>query len=165
MAHYTAELLWLRDGQDFLDNRYSRKHVLRFDGGLEIPGSSSPQVVPVPMSDAAALDPEEAFVASLSSCHMLWFLSIAAKQRFRVDRYADSPIGVMKRNADGKMAMTVVTLRPAVEFSGERLPTPEEIDRMHHEAHEQCFIANSVKTDVRCVPVHMPGKSARPEFR
>ncbi|NDP37412.1 MAG: OsmC family peroxiredoxin [Rhodoferax sp.] len=153
MAHYTAQVLWLRDEQDFLDNRYSRKHVLRFDGGLEVPGSSSPHVVSLPMSDASAVDPEEAFVASLSSCHMLWLLSIAAKHKFRVDRYFDAAAGAMEKNAEGKMAMTVVTLRPEVRFSGERLPTREQISQMHHEAHEQCFIANSVKTEVRCEPV------------
>ncbi len=153
MTHYTAEVLWLREDQVFLDNRYSRKHLLRFDGGLEVPGSSSPHIVPLPMSDASALDPEEAFIASLSSCHMLWLLSIAAENKFRVDRYFDAAVGVMEKNADGKMAMTVVTLRPEVRFSGDRLPTPEQIRQMHHEAHEQCFIANSVKTEVRCEPV------------
>src|SRR2546426_11297921 len=141
MAHYTAEVLWLRGEQPFLDNRYSRRHALRFDGGVEVPGSSSPNVVPVPMSDAAAVDPEEAFVASLSSCHMLWFLAIAAKRKFRIDRYFDAAIGVMEKNAEGKIAMTVVTLRPEVHFSGERMPTPEEIDQMHHTAHEECYIA------------------------
>lgn len=153
MTGYIAEVLWSREEQDFLDNRYSRKHVLRFDGGLEVPGSSSPHVVPVPMSDASAVDPEEAFVASLSSCHMLWFLSVAAKRKFRVDRYFDAAVGVMEKNPQGRMAMTVVTLRPEVQFSGERLPTREQINQMHHDAHEQCFIANSVKTDVRCEPV------------
>ncbi|UUZ72014.1 OsmC family protein [Polaromonas sp. P1(28)-8] len=154
MAHYTAEVLWLRNGGDFFGNHYSRRHLLRFDGGLQVPGSSSPHVVPLPMSDASALDPEEAFVASLSSCHMLWFLSIAAKRKFCVDRYFDAATGIMDRNADGKMAMTVVTLKPDVAFSGERLPTREELDRLHHEAHEACFIANSVKTEVRCEPVY-----------
>ena len=154
MALYTAEVLWLRGEQDFLSNRYSRRHLLRFDGGVEIPGSSSPHVVPVPMSDTAAVDPEEAFVASLSSCHMLWFLSIAAKRKFCVDRYFDAATGVMEKNAEGKLAMTVVTLKPQVHFSGERLPTRAQIDQMHHQAHEECFIANSVKTDVRCEPVH-----------
>ena len=154
MSHYTAEVLWLRNDGDFLGNRYSRRHLLRFDGGLEVPGSSSPSVVPVPMSDASALDPEEAFVASLSSCHMLWFLSIAAKRKFCVDRYFDAASGVMEKNVDGKMAMTIVTLRPDVTFSGERLPTREELGRLHHEAHEACFIANSVKTEVRCEPVY-----------
>jgi organic hydroperoxide reductase OsmC/OhrA len=154
MGHYTAEVLWLRAEQHFLDNRYGRAHLIRFDGGLEVPGSSSPQVVPPPLSDAAAMDPEEAFVASLSSCHMLWFLSIAARRKFRVDRYFDAAIGVMEKNPAGKMAMTVVTLRPEVQFSGDRLPTPVQVDQMHHDAHEQCFIANSVKTEVRCEPVH-----------
>lgn len=155
MAQYCAEVLWLRGEQDFLGNRYSRRHVLRFDGGVEIPGSSSPHVVPIPMSDEAAVDPEEAFVSALSSCHMLWFLSIAAKRKFCVDRYFDAATGVMKKNGEGKMAMSAVTLKPEVEFSGERVPTREQIDQMHHEAHEECFIANSVKTDVRCEPVYV----------
>ena len=154
MSTYTAEVLWLRNDGDFLGNRYSRRHLLRFDGGLEVPGSSSPHVVPLPMSDASALDPEEAFVSSLSSCHMLWFLSIAAKRKFSVDRYFDAATGVMEKNTAGKLAMTVVTLRPDVTFSGERLPTREELDQLHHEAHEACFIANSVKTEVRCEPVY-----------
>lgn len=153
MAQYTAEVLWLRGEQDFLSNRYSRRHLLRFDGGVEVPGSSSPHVVPLPMSDAAAVDPEEAFVASLSSCHMLWFLAIAAKRKFCVDRYFDAPLGIMAKNAEGKLAMTQVLLRPEVQFSGERLPTREEIVAMHHDAHEACFIANSVKTELRCEPV------------
>ncbi|MDB5963848.1 MAG: peroxiredoxin [Polaromonas sp.] len=154
MAVYTAEVVWTRDGADFAGNRYSRRHLLRFDGGLEVPGSSSPHVVPLPMSDASALDPEEAFVASLSSCHMLWFLSLAGKGHWCVDRYHDAAEGVLAKNAAGKLAMTVVTLRPAVVFSGERQPTPGHIDALHHAAHEACFIANSVTTEVRCEPVH-----------
>ena len=153
MAHYTAEILWLRGEQPFVDNRYSRRHTLRFDGGVEVPGSSSPHVVPLPMSDASAVDPEEAFVASLSSCHMLWFLAIAAKRRFCVDRYFDAAVGTMGRNAEGREAMLTVTLRPEVLFSGEHLPTREELADMHHKAHDECFIANSVKTEVRCEPV------------
>ncbi len=152
IAHYTAEVLWLRDEQDLPARQYSRRHLLRFDGGLEVPGSSSPHVVPVPMSDPVALDPEEAFVASLASCHMLWFLSIAAGHDFRVERYSDAAIGTMARNGDGRIAMTVVRLRPQAVFAGERQPSHEEIDRMHHEAHEACFIANSVKTAVTCEP-------------
>ena len=153
MAHYTAEILWLRGEQAFTDNRYSRRHTLRFDGGVEVPGSSSPHVVPLPMSDASAVDPEEAFVASLSSCHMLWFLAIAAKRRFCVDRYFDAAVGTMGRTAEGREAMLTVTLRPEVLFSGEHLPTREELADMHHKAHDECFIANSVKTEVRCEPV------------
>lgn len=154
MSHYSAETLWERQDASFLDNRYSRRHVLRFDGGLEVPGSSSPSVVPLPMSDASALDPEEAFVSSLSSCHMLWFLTMAVKRKFCVDRYFDAATGVMEKNAEGKVAMTVVTLHPEVTFSGEKLPTRAELDKMHHDAHEACFIASSVKTDVRCEPVY-----------
>lgn len=154
MSHYSAETLWERKGADFLDNRYSRLHLLRFDGGLQVPGSSSPSVVPLPMSDASALDPEEAFVSSLSSCHMLWFLTMAVKRKFRVDRYFDAATGVMEKNAEGKVAMTVVTLHPEVAFSGERQPSREELDKLHHDAHEACFIANSVKTEVRCEPVY-----------
>ena len=155
MSEYTAEVLWERGDQDFLANTYSRKHSLRFDGGAEWAGSSSPHVVPLPFSDASAVDPEEAFVASLSSCHMLWFLTMAVKRKFCVDRYFDAASGVMEKNADGKMAMTVVMLRPEVTFSGENLPTREQIEHMHHRAHEECFIANSVKTDVRCEPVYL----------
>jgi len=154
MSEYTAEVLWERDpAQDFLGNRYSRRHLLRFDGGTEVAGSSAPSSVPLPMSDAAAVDPEEAFVASLSSCHMLWFLAIAAKRRFVVDRYLDHAIGVMARNEHGKMAMTRVTLRPQVTFSGEHQPSRDELDQLHHKAHEECYIASSVKTEVRCEPV------------
>ncbi|MES2979488.1 MAG: OsmC family protein [Pseudomonadota bacterium] len=156
MSTYTAAVTWQRNGEDFLGNRYSRKHVLRFDGGLQIAGSSSPQVVPLPMSDASAVDPEEMFVASLSSCHMLWFLSIAGKRGFCVERYEDHASGVMRKNDVGKIAMTLVTLRPQVAFSGEFTPTRGELETLHHEAHEACFIANSVKTEVRCEPVHAP---------
>lgn len=157
MPHHTAEVLWLRGEQDFLDQRYSRQHVLRFDGGLEVPGSASPQVVPLPMSDATAVDPEEAFVASLASCHMLWFLSIAAQRKFCVDRYFDAASGLMARNAQGKLFISVVTLRPQVQFSGEKRPRRTEIEQMHQAAHEECFIANSVKTELRCEPVYVEG--------
>jgi len=154
MAHYTAEILWHRDDQDFAGNRYSRRHLWRFDGGVEVPGSSSPHVVPLPLSDAAAVDPEEAFVAALSSCHMLWFLDIAARRGFIVDRYVDAAEGIMAKNPQGRLAMTVVTLHPEVTFSGEQLPDREALDAIHHQAHERCFIANSVKTEVRCEPVY-----------
>jgi organic hydroperoxide reductase OsmC/OhrA len=155
MAKYTAEILWLRNEQDFLGNLYSRRHMLRFDGGAEVTGSSSPHVVPLPMSDAAAVDPEEAFVAALSSCHMLWFLSIAAKHKFCVDRYFDTAVGVMGKNTNGKISMLTVTLKPEVTFSGEQIPSRAQLDQMHHQAHEECFIANSVKTEVRCEPVYV----------
>lgn len=152
MAAYTAEIVWSRSDQKFSDNRYSRKHILRFDSGIEIAGSSSPHVVPLPYSVLDAVDPEEAFVASLSSCHMLWFLSIAVKHGFVVDHYHDAAEGVMAKNADGKLMMTVVTLRPEVRFSGEKTPTNAELQELHHLAHGECFIASSVKTEVRCEP-------------
>jgi organic hydroperoxide reductase OsmC/OhrA len=155
MSEHGAQVVWQRGEQDFLGNTYSRGHLWRFDGGQEVPGSSSPHVVPVPMSDASAVDPEEAFVASLASCHMLWFLSIAAKKRFCVDSYQDDASGLMQANAAGKHYLALVTLRPAVQFSGERLPTREQIEQMHHLAHEECFIANSVKSELRCEPRYL----------
>ena len=154
MFEYKAEIVWERaPDEDFLANRYSRRHDMRFDGGAVVAGSSSPQSVPLPMSDASAVDPEEAFVASLSSCHMLWFLAIAAKRRFCVDRYVDAAVGVMEKNAEGKVAVTRVTLRPEVTFSGDSRPTRADIEHLHHTAHDECYIANSVKTDVLCEPV------------
>jgi organic hydroperoxide reductase OsmC/OhrA len=153
MGHYSAKLVWQRaDGERFTDNRYSRRHGLHFDGGVVLPASSSPQVVPLPMSDATAVDPEELFVASLASCHMLWFLSIAAEHGWCVDHYADDATGTLARNAAGRMVMTEVILHPLVLFGGERRPDVAEQQAMHHEAHDQCFIANSVKTVVNCQP-------------
>jgi organic hydroperoxide reductase OsmC/OhrA len=148
-----ARVIWERGDAVFTDNRYSRKHRIEFDGGAVIPGSSSPTVVRAPYSDPAAIDPEEQFIASISSCHMLWFLSIAAKHKFRVDRYEDDAEGVMEKNAEGKVAITKVTLRPRVAFSGDKVPSAGEIDHLHHEAHEECFIASSVKTEIRVEPV------------
>lgn len=153
MSEYKSTVIWTRDGAVFTDNRYSRGHRWQFDGGVEVPASSSPQAVPLPLSVEAAVDPEEAFVASLSSCHMLWFLSIAARRGFVVESYRDKAVGVMGRNEAGKLAMTLVTLRPEVRFSGDRLPTRAELEALHHEAHEKCFLASSVKTEVRCEPV------------
>ena len=152
MAEHFATVEWSRGNAGFTDNRYSRAHAWTFDGGARVPGSSSPHVVPAPWSDPAAVDPEEAFVASLSSCHMLWFLSIAAKRGFCVDRYVDAASGTMARNAAGKLAITRVVLRPRVEFGGDVRPSPDEIAAMHHKAHEECFIANSVLTEVACEP-------------
>jgi len=149
MSEYFALVKWTRgDDESFVDNQYSRGHVWEFDGGTSVPASSSPHVVPLPYSVEASVDPEEAFVAALSSCHMLFFLSIAAKRRFVVDHYSDDAVGVMEEGADGKVAMTRVTLRPLASFSGERHPAATDIEKMHHRAHELCFIANSVKTEV-----------------
>ncbi|MCW5557755.1 MAG: OsmC family protein [Verrucomicrobiae bacterium] len=153
MAEHPVEIVWSRDGANFSDNRYSRRHRWRFDGGAEVTASSSPHVVPIPMSDAAAVDPEEAFVASLSSCHMLWFLSIAAKHGFVVESYHDKTVGVLGKDASGRIAMTRVTLRPEARFTGEKQPTRDQVLALHEEAHERCFIANSVRTEVRCEPI------------
>jgi organic hydroperoxide reductase OsmC/OhrA len=153
MSQYTAVITWERNGAAFTDNRYSRAHRWSFDGGIEVPASASPHIVPLPLSVAAAVDPEEAFVAALSSCHMLWFLSIAAKQGFPVESYRDEAIGVMAKSPDGKLAMTQVTLRPRVVFAGDKRPSAKQHEAMHHEAHEQCFIARSVKTNVRCAAI------------
>ena len=150
MSPYTAVITWERDGALFTDNRYGRAHRWSFDGGIEVHASASPHVVPPPLSVVEAVDPEEAFVAALASCHMLWFLSVAAKQGFVVESYRDEATGVIARNADGKLAMTQVTLRPRVIFGGEKRPSAAEHEALHHESHERCFIANSVKTDVRC---------------
>jgi organic hydroperoxide reductase OsmC/OhrA len=144
--------MWLRGKQQFVDGRYRRGHVLRFDGGITVPGSSSPHVVPLPYSVVEAVDPEEIFVASLASCHMLWFLSIAAKHGFVIDLYHDAAYGVMAADERNRLMMKTVVLRPYVKFSGGALPTEAEIAAMHHQAHEECFIANSVKTEVLCRP-------------
>ncbi len=153
MAHYSAVITWQRDGQPFIDRRYRRHHQWRFDGGAVVAGSSSPQLVALPMSDAAAVDPEEAFVAALSSCHLLWFLDIASRAGWLVDDYHDAAQGLLAKNADGQLAMTLVTLRPAVRFGGARQPDAAQIQRLHEDAHAACFIANSVKSEVRCEPV------------
>lgn len=148
MSQYTATIKWQRDGQDFLSNKYSRGHTWAFDGGAEVPASSSPHVVPLPMSVAANVDPEEAFVAALSSCHMLWFLAIAAKRKFVVDSYIDNAVGILEKGPDSRLAITKVTLQPQIEFAADAEPSHAELEDMHHEAHEKCFIANSVKTKV-----------------
>jgi organic hydroperoxide reductase OsmC/OhrA len=153
MATHTAELVWERGEQPFVDNRYSRRHTARFDGGVSLPLSSSPAVVPVPMSDPAAVDPEEAFVAALASCHMLWFLGLAARAGFCVDSYRDAPVGTMGRDERNRIVMREVLLSPRVVFCGDALPTREQIAQLHHDAHAECFLANSVRCEVRCAPV------------
>lgn len=150
---YSARIHWQRGTAAFTDRRYSRAHRWTFDGGIEVPASSSPQVVRVPLSDEHAVDPEEALVAALSSCHMLFFLDFAASQGFRVDDYRDDAAGVMGKNQAGRTAMVRVTLHPRVSFSGERLPTRADIEALHHRSHEECFIANSVTTTVDVEPV------------
>ena len=148
MSHYLATVKWQRNDADFLANKYSRAHVWQFDGGCEVPASASPHIVPLPLSCAEHVDPEEAFIAALASCHMLFFLSIAAARGFQVDSYVDAAEGVMRKNSTGKIAITAVVLHPVTTFSGATEPTPDELAAMHHEAHESCFIANSVTTQI-----------------
>ena len=151
---YGAEVTWQRGAREvFTDNRYSRRHRLTFDGGTVVAGSASPGVVPLPMSDPAAVDPEEAFIASIAACHMLWFLSLAAAKGHVVDSYRDAAVGTMAKNAVGKLWISTVTLRPEVRFGGERRPEEAALLHLHQRAHDECFIANSVRTDVRCEPV------------
>jgi organic hydroperoxide reductase OsmC/OhrA len=152
MSAYTATISWSRGEQAYTDGRYSRAHTWRFDGGVEVPASSSPHVVRPPMSDEAAVDPEEAFIASLSSCHMLFFLDFARRAGFRVDSYVDEAEGIVAKDAQGRMAVTIVTLRPRIGFSGDKRPAAEELDSLHHKSHEACFIANSVRPEVRIEP-------------
>ena len=153
MIEHKATVIWQRGEQIFTDNRYSRAHTWTFDDGVEVQASASPHVVPLPYSNAAAVDPEEAFIAALSSCHMLWFLSMAAKDGLRIDSYTDAATGVLEKDASGRTAITRVILRPLAVFSGLRLPTQTEVGGMHHQAHAECFIANSVKTEIQCIPI------------
>jgi len=149
MAHeYRADVIWTREGAVFTDNRYSRGHVWRFDGGVEVPASSSPLSVKLPLSREDAVDPEEALVAAVSSCHMLFFLGFAAKAGFVVDKYEDAALGVMTKNEQGKLFVSKITLSPASSFSGSKRPSAQELDALHHHAHEECYVANSVRAEV-----------------
>jgi organic hydroperoxide reductase OsmC/OhrA len=149
MHRYTARVSWMRNGAAFTDNRYSRGHQWSFDGGVSVAASSSPSVVPLPYSVAEAVDPEEALVAAASSCHMLTFLYVAAKQGYVVDSYEDDASATMAKNPAGKMAIDRITLRPRIEFSGAKgVPSAEQLASMHHVAHSECYIANSVKCEI-----------------
>jgi organic hydroperoxide reductase OsmC/OhrA len=148
MSEHKSTIKWQRTSPDFLKGKYSREHTWTFDGGVIIPASSSPSVVPVPFSNPAHVDPEEAFVASISSCHMLTFLYLAAKQGFQIDSYEDEATGVLTKNEKGVPWMSLVTLNPKIIYSGDKLPTPADEKQLHHLAHEQCYIANSIKTEV-----------------
>ena len=148
MSSYTATIRWDRNGAEgFAKGQYSRAHEWAFDGGHVMTASASPHVVPAPWSDAAGVDPEEAFVASLSSCHMLFFVDFARRAGMVIDAYVDEAEGVLEKRADGKMAITRVTLRPRITWSGE-WPDAAAMADLHHKAHEACFIANSVNTQV-----------------
>jgi len=146
MAKHDAVIVWQSDG-NFASGKYSRAHEWRFDGGAIVRGSSSPHVVPVPLSDAAGVDPEEALIASAASCHMLWFLDLARRAGFDVASYRDDAEGVLGKDDRGRIALTTIRLRPDIAFSG-RAPTAAELADLHHEAHEKCFIANSLRSEV-----------------
>jgi organic hydroperoxide reductase OsmC/OhrA len=146
VSEHEALIEWRSDGR-FVEGGYSRGHVWHFDGGAEVRGSSSPSVIPEPMSDPAGVDPEEALVASASSCHMLWFLGLAREAGLDVESYSDRAGGTMGRGEDGRIAITRITLRPSIVFAGRR-PDAEELARLHHEAHEKCFIANSLRSEI-----------------
>lgn len=151
MALHSATVIWERGDASFTDNQYSRVHQWRFDGGAQISASASPHVVPAPHSDAAAVDPEEVFVAALSSCHMLFFLAFAAKRGFVVDRYEDEAEGVLAKDDEGRRAITRVTLRPRVSYAAD-MPDADQESAMHHRAHKACFIANSVSSEIVIEP-------------
>ena len=149
MSTYTATVRWTRDtSTDFTKGQYSRAHAWAFDGGTVVPASASPDNVPPGTSDEAGVDPDEAFIAAISSCHMLFFVDYARRAGFIVDSYLDEAEGVLEKRADGKMWMSRVSLRPQVQFSGDKQPTAAEIEHLHYRAHEDCFIANSVTTEV-----------------
>ena len=148
MSEHKVTLTWQRGDKPFDYQKYSRDHTWKFPGGHEMQASAAPAY----LGNQNLVDPEEAFVASLSSCHMLTFLAIACKKKFVLDEYVDDAVGHMEKNAEGKLAITRVTLRQRLKFSGEKQPTPQEIEEMNQGAHEQCFIANSVKTEVKVEP-------------
>jgi organic hydroperoxide reductase OsmC/OhrA len=151
MSEHRARITWNSSG-DFAKGKYSREHTWTFDGGLTVPASSSPAAVPVPYSNPAHVDPEEAFVASLSSCHMLTFLYVAWRRGFQVAAYDDEAVGTLSKGENGVPWVSTVVLAPAVGYAGEKRPTAEEEQSLHHAAHEQCFISNSVKTAIRVEP-------------
>lgn len=151
MAEHKAIISWKRTSEEFLKGKYSREHTWSFDGGLTVPASPSPSVVPPPFSNPANVDPEEAYVAAVSSCHMLTFLYLASKQGFQVDSYYDEAVGVMSKNEKGVSWVSTITLRPKTVYSGAKMPSREEVEKLHHEAHEQCFISNSIKTEVKTI--------------
>jgi organic hydroperoxide reductase OsmC/OhrA len=148
MAEHRATIAWEKRGPNFLKGQFSRAHTWTFDGGVTVLASPSPSVIPAPWSDPAGIDPEEAFVASIASCHMLTFLWVASRHGFEVERYDDDAVGVLTKNEQRMPWVSAVTLHPRIVYAGDKRPTREEEDKLHHLAHEQCFIANSVKTAV-----------------
>jgi organic hydroperoxide reductase OsmC/OhrA len=154
MAEHRATITWTNPspGPDFLKGKYTREHTWTFDGGLSVPASSAPAVVPQPWSNPAHVDPEEAFVASIASCHFLTFVFLASRQGFQVDAYEDQAVGTMQKNEQGVPWVARVVLSPRITYGGAKVPSPEEADALHHRAHEQCFISCSVKTEIVVQP-------------
>jgi organic hydroperoxide reductase OsmC/OhrA len=152
MSQHKATIKWAFSGQDFLKGRYSREHTWTFDGGLTVPASASSAIVPVAFCNEAAIDPEEAFVASLSSCHLLTFVFLAGRKGFALSAYEDEAVGTMAKNEHGKMWISSVVLSPRITWSGDKRPTPEEEQALHEAAHHDCFISNSVKTEIVVTP-------------
>jgi len=148
MSEHRATISWKCTSPDFVKGRYSREHTWTFDGGTVVPASPSPSVVPIPWSNPAHVDPEEAYVAAISSCHMLTFLYLAGKEGFHIDSYDDEAVGSMAKNERGVPWVSLVTLHPAIEYGGAKRPSADDEARLHHAAHEQCFIAQSIKTEV-----------------
>ena len=152
MSEHSAIIEWRRATPEFSYPTYDRSHVWRFGSELEVPGRASPANIPATAPSAPGVDPEEAFVAAISSCHMLWFLHVACTRKFTVDRYSDHAVGVLEKDREGRVSVTRATLRPAVVFGGGIRPTGEQLAELHEEAHRQCFIANSVKTEIVIEP-------------
>ena len=148
MSAHSAIISWKRSSPDFLKGNYSREHIWRFDGGLTVPASPSPSIVPAPYSNEANIDPEEAFIAAVASCHMLFFLMFASQHGFQVDSYEDEAVGTMSKNEKGVLWISDIELNPRILYSGDVLPKPEDEGNLHHLSHEQCFIANSIKTNI-----------------
>ena len=149
MSEHPATIHWERSGEDFLKGKYSHEHMWSFDGGMTVPASPSPSVVPAPYSNPAHVDPEEAFGAAVSSCHLLTFLYVASRHGFQVDCYEDKAFGTMTKNEQGVPWISFITLNPRIAYSGPKLPPPADEKHFHLLAHEQCYIANSIKTEVK----------------
>jgi len=152
MSEHNATIRWAQSGGEFLKGRYSREHTWTFDGGVTVPASPSPSTVPKPYCNEANVDPEEAFVAALSSCHMLTYLFLASRAGFEVTHYDDEAVGRLTKNERGVPWVSSVVLRPRITYGGATLPTRADEERLHHDAHDQCFISNSVKTEVTIEP-------------
>ncbi len=149
MAEHRARISWKLSDGDFLKGKYSREHTWALDGGMTVSASSSPSVVPTPWSNPANIDPEEAFVAAISSCHMLTFLYVASQRGFEIESYEDEAVGIVRKTPNGAPWISSVTLNPKIIYRGDKVPGPDNQERLHHAAHAGCYIANSVKTEIK----------------